>query len=411
MNILFVVENRNTPNYLCVCKVAEACQQRGHNVYVLSQGYEKEKISSLNNIVKEYSIEPDFATNIHNLFARIKLKSIGRFIYKLIFFLFTPIWPIRAPFYIVRLTKRVNYIIKNEKIDVVVLVHVSIENLLVAKKKLDNVVYVGYFLDLLVGGMKPSYMSEKMWKQKVQKAEKIVMELLDYGIMMKSAQNLYKDLASNSYLKKITFLDLPMLSKLMGDSNSERRQFFSKDDIVLLFTGSMANNVRDPHYILELVSRIRNANIRFVIVGNSDYCDVINKYTLKDARIIFMGRKTHEESMKMMKEADFFVNIGNNFENMIPSKIFEYMSYKKPIISTFRIDNDPCLEPLVKYGLFIAIDERIDEDINAEKLENFIDKNRKARIDDARFRKLTNRDGDFYNNTCEAFADFIDQLM
>lgn len=64
MNILFVVENRNTPNYLCVHTVAEACQERGHNIFVLSQGYEKKEYYTNHSKIKEYSIKPDLATNL-----------------------------------------------------------------------------------------------------------------------------------------------------------------------------------------------------------------------------------------------------------------------------------------------------------------------------------------------------------
>lgn len=336
---------------------------------------------------------------------------MGRLIYKFFIFVFTPIWPIRAPFYIKRLTNKTNHIIEQEKIDIVVLIHIPIENLLVARKRKQNVIYVGYFLDLLVGGMKLSYMSEKTWEKKTKAVEKRVMQFLDYGIMMDSSRQLYvTDSVNNIYTDKLVFLDLPMLAKMESKQEDNKRTYFSEDDIVLLFVGSMANNVRDPHYILELFSRITNPKVKFIIVGNSDYYDDIKKFSSVDSRIAYWGRKSHEESVNMMKEADFLVNIGNNLQNMVPSKIFEYMSFKKPIISTYKVDNDPCLKPLEHYGMFLALDERVRVDINIRNLEQYIEHNSKTKIDDIRFRELSNRGGALYNNTPEAFSDFIDTL-
>ena len=288
---------------------------------------------------------------------------------------------------------------------------VSIENLLIAEKRANNVIYVGYFLDLLVGGMKLSYMSEQFSEKKTKAMEKKIMQLLDYAIMMDSSRKVYETSSGhNKYNEKIVYLDLPMLTRIDCQKEKKEKEVFCTDDIVLLFVGSMANHIRDPHYILELFSRITDPRVKFVIAGNTDYSDIINEYASKDNRIIYLGRKSHEESKKMIMEADFLVNIGNNLQNMVPSKIFEYMSYKKPIISTYKVDNDPCLKPLESYGLFLALDERIRVDDNVILLENYIRENRKSAISEDHFEELSKRGGALYNNTPEAFADFIDSL-
>ena len=410
MKILFVVEKRNTPNYLCVHKISEACAERGFDVCILSQGYEKEEFCYINEKIKEFSIRPDFTTNIINRTTKTKLEGIGKLLYKFFIFLLTPIWPIRAPLYLKRLTKRVDRIIEEEGIDVVVLAHVSIENLLTAKKRNEKVIYIGYFLDLLVGGMKLSYMREKTWNKRTISIENQAMKSLDYGIMMDSSRQLYEDTRRFSYVNKLIFLDLPMLSETSEKGNERYRGYFPKNHMILLFVGSMANNVRDPHYFLELFTNISNPNARFVIVGRTDYQELIDKYMRKDNRIEYFGRKPYEESLSMMSEADFLINIGNNLQNMVPSKIFEYMSYRKPIISTYKVDNDPCLKPLSKYGLFLAIDERIAVSENINKVENFIDQNMYSQIDEHQFRRLTNKGGALYNNTPRAFADAIETL-
>lgn len=407
MNILFVVEKRNTPNYLCIEKIAKACSKKGHNSFILSQGYERESFYRDNIEVKEFAVRPDFATDILNKLTIIKLKKIGQLIYKIFILLYTPMWPQRAPLYIRRLTKRVNKIVQEEKIDVVVLTHVSVENLFVAQRRVPNVIYIGYFLDLLVGGMKLSYMNEKIADKKARATEKKVMSYLDYAVMMDSSKALYQRKKYN-YTDKLVFLDLPMLSTEVDiQSNSELILQF-KDNIVLMFVGSMAKNIRNPQYILELFTRVKNSKARFVIVGNSDYYDVIRKYGEMDNRIVYLGRKSHRESLALMQEADFLINIGNDLKNMVPSKIFEYMSFRKPIITTYKVDDDPCETPLQKYGLFLSIDERVDIEQNVSVLENFIED--KKEYDELYFGQIVKKGGALYNNTPEAFVEFIESL-
>ena len=53
-----------------------------------------------------------------------------------------------------------------------------------------------------------------------------------------------------------------------------------------------------------------------------------------------MGRVSHTVAIQYMSEADFLLNIGNSISSMVPSKIFEYISTGKPIISIYSNIND-----------------------------------------------------------------------
>lgn len=50
---------------------------------------------------------------------------------------------------------------------------------------------------------------------------------------------------------------------------------------------------------------------------------------------------------------------------MAPSKIYEYMSTGKPIIHTYTWEKDPCIEPLMKYGNALLLNEKEEVDVNS----------------------------------------------
>jgi len=124
----------------------------------------------------------------------------------------------------------------------------------------------------------------------------------------------------------------------------------------------------------------------------------------RNGRIKHLGLMDHGSVLEMEKNAEYLVNIGNENPNLIPSKIFEYMRFGKPIISTYRTDNDTSLEPLKKYGNACFIDERLPAEDNARTLLDFINSENKKPISPEEMQK------EFYLNTPTAFVDVINSL-
>ena len=58
-----------------------------------------------------------------------------------------------------------------------------------------------------------------------------------------------------------------------------------------------------------------------------------------------------------MEESDILINIGNTIDNQVPSKIFDYISKRKPIINLYKISNCPSLKYLKKYPLALNLEE------------------------------------------------------
>ena len=111
------------------------------------------------------------------------------------------------------------------------------------------------------------------------------------------------------------------------------------------------------------------------------------------------------EQIKMMQdEADILLNIGNTIPGMVPSKIFEYMSTGKPIISTSCIQNDPVITYLEHYGNAHVINEKETIETEVSRLKEYLaGKNVQVHIQISQQSKL-------FNNTPDAYVFHLESL-
>ena len=148
-------------------------------------------------------------------------------------------------------------------------------------------------------------------------------------------------------------------------------------DIICLFAGNLFEIIRSPKYVLDLFSRIKDKRIKLCIIGDASE-EILDKYkngTLK-GRLIRIPMVSLYDSLGYMMSADILLNIGNSVVNMIPSKIFDYISTGKPIINTYKSKECPTLEYLNKYENAISIyEDNTTIDIKAREVEEFIVKN------------------------------------
>lgn len=144
-----------------------------------------------------------------------------------------------------------------------------------------------------------------------------------------------------------------------------------------IFTGNIYGNIRDPRYTLRLFDEV-NSEISFEMIGalNPD-----TKEEIKSHNVLWNGPKSLEETREEIKKADVLVNIGNKMLNQVPSKLFEYISYGKPIVNICKNRNCPTIPYLEKYKYAINLFE--EDDIFEEqvkKLNDFIVSNHNKRM-------------------------------
>lgn len=108
--------------------------------------------------------------------------------------------------------------------------------------------------------------------------------------------------------------------------------------------------------------------IKFHIIGACNCVELIHSNN-----VVCYGEMPHDSVIPYIRNADVLLNFGVKTPSAISGKIFEYMSYAKPIISTFSIDNEACIPYLKKYPCSLMIDERDNNyQIQAEQVIEFV---------------------------------------
>ena len=311
--------------------------------------------------------------------------------------IFIPVFPLTDPIFTLREYFVAKKLFKKYNFQKVISVYMPLSSLLVGhflKNKNPEIQFYPYFLDALVGGNNPSYISRTRFDNKAYKWEKFLISNADKVIYMESAREYRSNTYKLSDLGKSVYLDIPMIKNRSSVAPVNRK------GVTILYIGSIQLSMRSPEFFLRLFNKCQNPEWKLIFVGETE-CSLLNQYSKIDSRISVVGKVSYDEAQKYIYDADILLNIGNSNANLTPSKVFEYISFGKKIISTYRIDNDSCVPYLKKYPLSLLIDERspIEDVIN--DLELFVDSGMNS-VEYEEISKL------FFNNTATAFLKEID---
>ncbi len=326
----------------------------------------------------------------------------GSVINKIQMLITAPWWPIISPSTVSRFKKAAIKLYSENKFDAVIAVYTPIEALLAGyglKKRFPEIKFYPYFLDSLSGGFGPRYFSKKRIIRHGLKIEKSIFPLAERIIVMKASEH-HHEKYNGEFISKMSFLEVPSFCK----RQTEAAQKLPKKDgspIKFLYVGSISCAVRDPRGIIRAISEVREENTVCEFVGKIDCLHLFEplKKKLGD-RLIFSGQLPHDEVIKKINDADVLLNIGNKLSTMIPSKIFEYISYTKPIISTYESDADPSLPHLKIYPLALLLDCRRDGDFG-DDITEFLKKIKTVQVDENELLRL------YRLNTPAAFTEII----
>lgn len=261
------------------------------------------------------------------------------------------------------------------------------------KEKYNDLLCVAYILDPLVGGQMHNLLTENTKNTKSERIEKYILEKADLIICQKEHREHYTKKYDKYNLEKVHYLGVPLLTEKKVD---EKRENNPK---IVLYAGSLFKDIRNPEYIINSFKHCKNTILKIYtpadkkwlaeLVGDSNNIELYNPVS-------------HDEIEKLSMGADAFLNIGNSYKSAAPSKMIEYMSYGKPIISTYRIDDDPSDVLLSKYPLALSFDERNkDYEAAAAKIETLLEVENKI-IPFEDLREV------FYDETPDRFIELIE---
>lgn len=150
-----------------------------------------------------------------------------------------------------------------------------------------------------------------------------------------------------------------------------------------VFAGKIYAHSRNPRYTLRLFNLLKNPELELHFIGitESDLRAFIPGNKL-EKNVICHGVVPLDEARNEIARADFLINIGNIMTNQVPSKVFEYMSACKPIISVCANENCTAIPYLRKYPRALWVVEGVGtEKEHAEQIEKFIAENTGCTVD------------------------------
>ena len=365
------------PNGICIQKIIEALDKNRYKVFCIC--YEDGLTVEYTN-ASIYKISKGFLYYLHSNLLRHKSKLIRSLItlinilikIKNIPFLLT--WPMNDPIFTKRVYDLTKKLHKINNIDIIIAVHMPFSSLMVGhkiKNKFKEIEYIAYFLDSLSGGLEFKYklIPKKFILNKKLKWEKKLLYNADKIVCMESSKNHHIKYNKDSiFFNKIQYLDLPMLSKSKKEYSGTNK-YLPENTINIVYLGSAYYPTRNIPYFLSIFNLFSENNIYFTFIGNTNCEHLFNEY--KNTK--YFPTIPYIQVNDVCNKADIFLNLSVKSTTLVASKLIEYISYGKPIISAYSIDNDACKNYLEKYPLSFMYDERnTNIELQAQNLYIFI---------------------------------------
>ncbi len=355
-------------------------KKNGYNVIVITRKNRKE----LENYDEIESI-PIYRINDWNLmihhYCEKKIKS-GHKIFKIILLIKKMLYYIPklfrkgciSKYYINKIEKKIQEIDNKTKIDVIIPVSSPHEEMFAAmnyKKKNKTIKLLPYQLDRFANG-------NSLYPLKVAKGKKVqvnlqleeeLLKVSDKYFVLPPIYNHYrKDERFTNYLDKIMITEHPLVQNLKDNVKIDNNK------INITYAGSLNLTLRNPTYLFEIMEsgKMKNNNIQLDLYSFGNCQNIINKYKTKLGNTINdVGKVDHDILIEKMKKADILLTIGNNSNEEVPSKLFEYLSFCKPIIHLYYTEKDAYIKYLKDYKYSICI--KMDENKLKENTKKFYD--------------------------------------
>lgn len=404
--ILIVLGNylpNMSANGVCCKKIVDELRLRGCEVAVVSNEQCGVKGETEYEGVKQYLIRN---TLLYRL--RIFLKNTRTGIKKKLFPLFDSLlgkicfvlsaisFPIGAFSYERAIYKRVRKLHKKTKFDVIVGVNFPTDAASAVcrlKKKTADFLCVTYFLDPILEGRAQSLLSQKAKQRKAIRVEERILERSDVVVAQKEHREHYKGFYGDRFDSKIKYLGVPLLVD-RPCVNAEK----ADDKKTVVYAGSLFPDIRNPEYIINVFKKLRDVRLDIYTAASREW---LSELVGEAENIKIHSAVPYSEIEKIMSAADALLNIGNSYASAAPSKLIEYLNYRKPVITTVKTEGDKSVLVLGKYPLSLILDERetgVDE--AASRIENLLSCE-VTEIDFGALKEL------YYEETPAAFADLI----
>ena len=149
-----------------------------------------------------------------------------------------------------------------------------------------------------------------------------------------------------------------------------------KEDKIGIFYGGLIKGIREPEDVLRILQEVKKLYpeycFYFFTKINGYFSNLLKKYSEVEHVITLHDYVSKNELEDIVARSEILINIGNIVSNQVPSKIFEYISWRKPILHFYSIDNDSSIPYLENYPNVCIIDTRKDKKKSAEEIKSFL---------------------------------------
>lgn len=420
-NILVIVESfmhRPSPNGICMAKVVDELKKRGGDVTVLTTITENDQpIEEEIEGVKVYAFKRSLGEYI--LLKSENKSGLKKYIYKvsarfvlrswLILSCFR--WPQRSLFLSNRYIAKAKKLRKKKPFDAVVSVYMGIDEVAAGrriKKCFPEIKFYIYTLDDMSGRKYPKLFGTNVCLRAIMNWENKVFAYADKICIMNSHVEHYKDKNYDKYREKFKVMDIPLFEmpkedNLLAYSDLEEKK---NENVKIIYTGAALIETGNPTYFVEhILPSLPHCELHLYGRMSPTVKKCLESHFLFGKRIFIHGMIPAADIKQVQDESDCLITFGSDNPNMIPCKIFEYFSRRKPVINIYYSDNDSAYPYVEKYGYSVQLLSTDNDDENVKKLDEFIRMISEMEIPGADALIKT-----FWNNTPFPMAETLLQL-
>lgn len=322
--------------------------------------------------------------------------------------IYLPWFPMNSFVFPCRLKRKISQLYKTCNYDAVVTAMAPFDGAMAGylfSKANPDVNWILYALDTIKSTARSSVFGSlvegKFWFSRFVKQS-------DLCIVMRSRMDWYESRGYCNMAKNLQASDIPLLIKKRDVATAENYDFGVGDEH-WVYAGSL----NPPHYRYDDIIRYfkslpcdKNRVLHFYSGGNG-FEPLKAIAAASDGTIRCHDFVSHEELEQILKAADVLVSM--KYSDQISAKIFEYMSYGKPVLHVSGTDSDPNIRYLSRYGRGLVLHSEDPESLNEEKLATWVrcGFNTVDRSDEKQIEEMFIENTPEY--TCQMILNFLNQ--
>ncbi len=192
-----------------------------------------------------------------------------------------------------------------------------------------------------------------------------------------------------------------ILPYLMPNFNDAGAEFDVSGTVNCVYAGSFYKDIRNPEYMLKVFAALPNNIILHLYSSGCD--DIVQNYSMRYPNIKVYGYVSREKLQKIYASSDFLIGVGNSMKDFLPSKTYEYLALRRPIIffnpkgfenevlskyphSLQIMDDMNVRNAVIRFEKFIASEHG--KTITKEELYNIYEENTPAFVQDVLIKGL-----------------------